>query len=97
MIRIARTANSFSFEVRVISRSSKSEIVGEYDGAVKVKLASPPVEGAANDELIKIIAKAFDVPKSAVEISAGHTSKRKMVRISGSDPEKIAAVLQSKS
>ena len=97
MIRIAGTENSFSFEVRVIPRSSKSEIVGEYDGALKVKLASPPVEGAANDELIKIIAKAFDVPKSAVEISAGHTSKRKMVRISGSDPEKIAAVLQSKS
>ena len=97
MIRIAGTENSLSFEVRVIPRSSKSEIVGEYDGALKVKLASPPVEGAANDELIKIIAKAFDVPKSAVEISAGHTSKRKMVRISGSDPEKIAAVLQSKS
>ena len=97
MIRIAGTENSLSFEVRVIPRSSKSEIVGEYDGALKVKLASPPVEGAANDELIKIIAKAFHVPKSAVEIIGGHTSKRKMVRISGSDPEKIAAVLQSKS
>jgi uncharacterized protein len=77
------------FMVRVIPRASKSEIVGEMDGVLKVRIASPPVDGAANAELIKVLAKNFDVAKSAVEIIGGQTSKTKQIKIYGLDAEKL--------
>ncbi|HEX2640198.1 MAG TPA: DUF167 domain-containing protein [Pyrinomonadaceae bacterium] len=80
--------------VRVIPRASRSEIVGEYGDALKIKLASPPVDGAANEELIKLLAKAFAVPKISVEIISGHTSKTKTVRIAGASAQQITAILQ---
>jgi uncharacterized protein (TIGR00251 family) len=70
------------FAVRVVPRSSCSEIVGEHDGALKVRIASPPVDGAANAELIKLLAKKFGVSRSDVEIVAGETSKSKRIKIS---------------
>jgi uncharacterized protein len=88
---------TIGFAVRVVPRSSKSEIVGEHDGALKVKLASPPVDGAANDELVKLLAKSFGVPRSSVEIVSGHASKTKTVRVRGAAQDKIAAVLQQKT
>jgi hypothetical protein len=74
---------TLTFSVRVIPRSSRSEIVGEFDGALKVKLNSPPVDGAANAELIKLLAKEFGVSKSQIEILSGHAAKSKQVKISG--------------
>jgi uncharacterized protein (TIGR00251 family) len=85
------------FTVRVVPRSSRSEIVGEHDGALRVRLASPPVDGAANDELVKLLAKEFGVAKSAVEITSGHTSKTKRIRVSGAARDKIEAVLSAKN
>jgi uncharacterized protein len=72
-----------SFKVRVVPRSSRSRIVGEHDGALRVRVQSPPVEGAANEELIETLSKAFRVPRRAVEITGGHASKLKQVRIAG--------------
>lgn len=83
MIDFTEKDNALIFQVRVIPRSSRSEIVGEYDGALKIKLASPPVDGAANAELVKLLAKEFDVSKSRVEILGGQTSKLKQIKISG--------------
>ena len=83
MLKFTDKDGSLIFNVRVLPRSSKSEIIGEYDGALKVKIKAPPVAGAANAELIKTLAKFFDVPKSAVEIIKGQTSKSKQVKING--------------
>lgn len=83
MIDFTEKDDSLIFSVRVIPRSSKSEIVGEYDNAIKVKLNAPPVDGAANAELVKLLAKEFAVSKSQVEILSGNTSKAKQVKISG--------------
>jgi uncharacterized protein len=77
------------FTVRVVPRASKSEIVGEMDGALKVRIASPPVDGAANAELIKVLAKNFGVAKSAIEIVGGQTSKTKQIKIYGLDAENL--------
>ena len=71
--------------MRVVPRASKSEIVGEYDGALKVRISAPPVDGAANAELTKILSKKLNVPKSAVGIIGGQTSKQKQVLINGID------------
>jgi len=96
MIRFTEKDEAVVFDVRVVPRASKSEIVGEHDGALKVRIASPPVDGAANEELIKLLAKSFSVPKSAVEIVSGHASKLKQVMITDADPEKFTSILQPK-
>jgi uncharacterized protein (TIGR00251 family) len=77
------------FKVQVVPRASRSEIVGEHNGALKVRLAAPPVDGAANDELIRVVARTLKVPKSAVEIISGHTSKLKQLKISGAPPNSL--------
>ena len=70
--------------VKVIPRSSKSEVVGEMaDGALKVKLAAVPEKGKANDELREVLARHFDVPSRSVEVISGLTSTRKRVRVHG--------------
>ena len=89
MIQFTEKNGSFVFNVRVLPKSSKSEIVGELDGALKIKLKSPPVDGAANDELVKLLAKHFGVAKSAIEIISGQTSKTKQIRITGLTSDKL--------
>jgi uncharacterized protein len=81
LINFTEKDNAIIFAVRVIPHSSRSEIVGEYNGALKVKLNSPPVDGEANKELIVLLAKTFGISKGDVEIIGGQTSKLKQVRI----------------
>lgn len=69
--------------IRVVPRASRSEIVGVYDGVLKVRIASPPVNGAANSEVIKLLAKKLGVGRSSVAIASGETSKAKQIRING--------------
>jgi len=83
VIQFTEKGDGLIFNVRVVPRASKSEIVGEFGGALKVRIASPPVDGAANVELIKVLSKKFGVAKSAVEILSGQTSKQKQVRVGG--------------
>ncbi len=71
------------FKVRVVPRASRSEIVGEHDGALRVRIAAPPVDGAANEELVRTLASEFSVSRSAIEIVAGHSSKLKTVSVRG--------------
>jgi uncharacterized protein len=81
LISVTENKDSIIFGVRVIPRSSKSEIVGEYDECLKVKLTSPPVDGEANSELVKLLAKVFGVSKSDISIVSGLTSKTKQIKI----------------
>jgi uncharacterized protein len=89
LINFTEKNGAIIFNVRVVPRSSKSEIVGELDDALKVRIASPPVDGAANAELIKVLAKTFGVAKSEVEIISGQTSKSKQIKIANLTAEKI--------
>ncbi len=83
MIRFTEKDGNLIFNVRVVPRASKSEIVGDLNGALKVRIASPPVDGAANAELIKVLSKKLNVAKNAVDIVGGQTSKQKQIRING--------------
>jgi len=67
--------------VRVSPRSSKNEVTKISEGEYKVKLTAPPVDGEANDMLIKILAKHFDVSKSSLRIVGGKSAKIKIVDI----------------
>lgn len=69
-------------KIRVLPRSSKNEIVGLMaNGALKVKLTAAPVDGKANDALITLLAKHFEVSKSKIKIVRGGTSKDKVVEV----------------
>ena len=63
MISYTAKDNSVTFTVRVQPRASNSKIVGEIEGNLKVKIAAPPVDGEANEELVKFLSKWFEVPK----------------------------------
>ena len=89
MLNFTEKSGAVIFGVRVVPRASKSEIVGEHDGALKVRISAPPVDGAANAELIKVLSKAFNVPKSEVEIVGGQTSKTKQIKIANLTAEKF--------
>ncbi len=80
---IRSTTGGILIDVRVIPRSGRSGIAGTRDGALLVRLNSPPVEGAANAELIDVIAEALAVPRRAVSIVSGERSKQKRVRVAG--------------
>jgi len=69
--------------VRVIPRARKTALAGIRDNAALVRLAAPPVEGAANDALREFFAGLFDVPQRAVRITAGQHSRHKRVAIDG--------------
>ena len=69
--------------VRVIPRASKTGVAGTRGDAVLVRLAAAPVDGAANAELIDALARALDLPRRALTITAGATSRAKRVRIDG--------------
>jgi uncharacterized protein (TIGR00251 family) len=80
-------------DVRVIPRSGRSGIAGTRGNAVLVKLKAPPVEGAANEELIEIIADLFGVARRAVTIVSGERSRTKRVRIAGVDAAHVTSRL----
>ena len=83
MIRYTESDGGLTFEVRVAPRASRSAVAGEHGGALKVRVAAPPVEGAANEELTRFLAKALGVAAREVEIMSGHASKSKRVRVRG--------------
>ncbi|HKY28541.1 MAG TPA: DUF167 domain-containing protein [Pyrinomonadaceae bacterium] len=83
--------------VHVVPRASRSEIVGEHNGALRVRIAAPPVDGAANEELVRTLARAFKIPKRDIEILSGHTSKLKQVRIKNITPAALATFHQKRA
>ena len=80
-------------EVRVAPRAGRSGFAGLRDGALLVRLASAPVDGAANDELIALIAKALRIPKRDITIVSGERSRSKRIRIAGIDRDQALARL----
>ncbi len=71
------------FKVQVVPRSSRSELAGEHNGSLRIRISSAPVDGAANKELTQLLAKAFGVSRSAVTILSGQNSRLKQVSIDG--------------
>ena len=90
---IASTPEGVAIAVRVIPRAGRSGLAGTRGDALLVRLQSPPVEGAANEELIEVLARALQVPKRAVTIVAGDRSRQKRVRVTGIDAATAAARL----
>jgi hypothetical protein len=80
---ISATPGGVTIEVRVIPRAARAGVAGSRDGALLVRLNAPPVEGAANAELVELMAGILHVPRKQVTIVAGEKGRRKRVRVEG--------------
>jgi len=72
----------------------KTEFAGLHGDALKIRLAAPPVDGKANEALVRFVAEALNLPKSAVNLKSGQTSRRKVLEVSGTTAEAIARFAQ---
>ena len=80
------------FNVKVVPRASRSELVGEQDGTLRVRIAAPPVDGAANEELIRLLAKTLEVKASSVTIVSGEASRMKKIAVKGITAQELQAL-----
>lgn len=83
MLRINDTPTGVRVEVRVQPRSSRNLIVGEQNGALKIKLTSPPVDGAANTALVDFLASSLKISRQNINLLKGATSRNKLIEIDG--------------
>lgn len=82
--------------VRVVPRARRTEVGGIEQGALVVRLAAPPVEGKANQELVGFLAKQLGLRKSQVEIRSGEKARNKIVVLRGARPEAVVELAQRK-
>ena len=90
---ISEKAGVVRLDVYVQPRASRSEVVGEHGDAVKIRLAAPPVDGAANEELLRFLAKLVGTPAGNVSIAAGESSRRKTVALTGVSLDDVQSAL----
>lgn len=85
------------FSVRVQPRASRTDIAGIHGDAIKIRVAAPPVEGAANQELVSFLAKQLGVPRAAVRIARGETGRQKVIEVAGVQAETVRRLVESDS
>jgi uncharacterized protein (TIGR00251 family) len=79
--------------VHIQPRASTTECVGIHGDAIKIRVAAPPVDGAANDELIRFLARRFSIPSTSVQIHAGAGGRHKRVLVKGATAQLVMARL----
>lgn len=89
-------ADGVSLQIKVVPRASRNEIGEVLGDRLKIKIAAPPVDSAANEELVAFLAKQLGVSRSAVQIAHGQTSRNKTVLIQGLDAATVARGLKAK-
>ena len=87
--------DGITFNVKVIPRAKRDEIVGVEGEAVKIRLNAPPVEGRANEALVKFLADVLKIPRAQIEIVRGETSRHKVVRVRGIPVEQLKKLLKA--
>jgi uncharacterized protein len=94
---IRQTGAGVEVDVRVIPRARRSELAGIRDDAVLIRLAAPPVEGAANEKLIDFLSQRLDIPRRSIQIVSGLRTRRKRVSIAGVTATNVARALAASS
>ena len=89
MIEVLEKGDAVTFAIRVQPRASRNAIAGEWNGALKIRLTAPPLDGRANDAACRLLADQLNIPLSAVSILSGERSRTKRVRINGVDARRI--------
>ena len=81
LINLKESKRGLTFDIHVIPHASRVEIVGVQEGAFKVKVTVPPIEGAANEACIKLLAKELGLKRSQLEIAFGAKSRKKTIMV----------------
>lgn len=81
-----------TFAIRVSPRASKNAVGGVHDGALKIAVTAPPVDGEANEAIVKLLSKRLGVAKRAITIVSGATGRDKRVAVEGIEPDAIRAL-----
>lgn len=91
MVWFNRSGERLTLRLHVQPGAKKTEVAGLYGDCLKIRLAAPPVDGKANECLLRALSDWFDVPLRQVSLKSGETSRRKVVEISGSlkDPAEL--------
>ncbi len=92
-LEIREKDGALRVRVHVKPRASRSRIVGERDGTLEVAVAAPPVDGEANAELVRTVARQLGVPRGAVTVVMGATGRTKLLAIAGIDEATLRARL----
>jgi len=95
MVELTGTDSGVQFRLKVVPGASRSRVVGEMDGALKVAVAAPPEKGRANKAVIALLARALGVKNAAVRIESGTTSQHKRCHVTGLSPDQVQRILQS--
>lgn len=95
MIAVRETRDGASFSVRVQPRAKRDAVVGEVGDVLKLALTAPPLEGRANQACVAFLAQLLGVPRSAVQVAAGATSRTKRIRVVGLAADAVRARLAS--
>ena len=85
--------SSVRLEVYIQPRASRTELAGMHDGVIKIRIAAPPVDNAANLALVDFIARHLGIAKRCVRVVAGASSRRKVLEVDGVTADLIAAAL----
>ena len=93
-LRIQATATGVRLTVRVQPRASDTRVAGVHGDALKVRLKAPPVDGAANEALVELLAGTFGIHSRAVRIVAGMSSRTKVVELAGVTEDRVRRVMQ---
>jgi uncharacterized protein (TIGR00251 family) len=96
-IAVDPTRGTVTFSVRVQARSSRDEIAGVVEGAIKIRLTAPAMENRANEALIEFLSTILKTSKSAVRIRSGEQSRAKRVEIFGVTRQQIEGLLQTET
>jgi uncharacterized protein (TIGR00251 family) len=92
-VKVVAVGEAVRFSVHARPRAKKSRIGGERGEALEVAIAAPPVEGAANDELVRALAEALSLPRRDVRIVRGEGSRSKVVEVRGLGVDEVRARL----
>ncbi len=85
--------DTVTFEILVQPRASRAKIGPLHDGRIKIAVTAPPVDGEANAAVIELVAKRLGVARSAVEVIAGASSRRKTLRVTGATMDQVMGLI----
>lgn len=80
---LTEESGGVTMSLAIQPRGGRNAVVGEHGDALKIRIAAPPVDGAANEALVRFLAETLAVPAAAVTVRSGHASRRKRVRVEG--------------
>jgi len=97
MIEVREASGKVTFSVRVQPRASRNEILGEWQGALRVRLAAPPVDDRANEALCRLLAERLKLPLTAVTLLRGARSRTKQVEVRGATASQVCSLAVTKA